>query len=240
MNASSCSSVAVHRPHFKSQTMDEPSVNPVSSNVPVNAFPPGSPSSDVELNVDPPTGAVSYNGVPVTNITVSGQDTTQVTVTYTGTSFSAGQWAHVGIIGTGATTAAMENSYWTKNGTPVASTEGHQPGVEFSGTSTDWLVVRVTDYDAMGNVIGHNWSDAQASNFSLVGNPGVDLFVSCATMLSPTEIPLDLLNEGLTGFGAESSIMPLTAPVPEPSSLVAALGVLGMSGYAWARRRRAR
>jgi hypothetical protein len=212
-----------------------PSDNPAVPASAENSFPPGSPTQGVLLDVSS-NGTVTSNGSPVTNITVTGNGTDQVTVNYSGTTFSEGQWTHVGIRGTGTTDAMIQNAYWSINGTPVDSIDGHQAGVDFSGTSSQWMVVRVTDYDSMGNVIGHNWSEAQAGGFSLVGNPGVNLYVSYATLLSPTEIPLDQLNESLTGFGQESSIFTLSA-VPEPSSLVlASVGSLGLMAYTWCRR----
>ena len=213
---------------------DNKSVSPGNE----NSFYPGTATQGAFVNVAA-NGTVTYNGSPISNITVSGNATDQVTVTYSGTTFSQGQWTHVGIRGTGTTHATIENAYWTINGVPVNSIDGHQAGVDFSGTSSEWLIVRLTDYGAMGDVIGHNWSEAQASGFTLVGNPGVDLYVSYATMLSSSEIPLDQLNEGLTGFGAESPVMTLSG-TPEPSSLVlASIGSLGLVAYAWGRRRRA-
>jgi hypothetical protein len=205
-----------------------------------NSFPPGTPSQGQMVDVSA-SGTVTYNGTPISNITVSGNGTDQVTVMYSGTTFSDGQWTHVGIRGTGTTHATIANAYWTINGVQVSSLAGHQAGVDFSGSSTDWLIVRVTDYDSLGDVIGHNWSEEQASGFTLLGNPGVDLYVSYATMISSSEIPLADLNEGLTGFGTESPIMTLTAPAPEPSSLVvASVGALSLIASAWIRSRTAR
>ena len=109
--------------------------------------------------------------------------------------------------------------------------------MRFSGTSSEWLIVRVTDYDANHDVIGHNWTEQQASGFTLTGNPGVNLDVSYATMISPTEIPLDQLNENLVGFGPESPIMTLSA-TPEPSSLVlTSISFLFLAVYVRLRRR---
>jgi hypothetical protein len=199
-----------------------------------NSFPPGTPTQGAFLEVSS-NGTVTYNGSPISNITVSGNGTDQVTVNYSGTSFSEGQWTHVGIRGTGTDHAMIENAYWTISGVPVDSIDGHQAGVDFSGTSSDWSIVRVTDYDSSGHVIGHNWSEAQAGGFSLVGNPGVDLYVSYATLLSPTEIPLDQLNENLGGFGPESPVITLSG-TPEPSSLVlASVGSLCLVADAWRR-----
>jgi PEP-CTERM motif len=200
-----------------------------------NSFPPGTASKGEFVNVSP-TGVVTYDGKTITNIVVSGNGTDKVEVTYSGTTFSAGQSAHVGIFGTGGSNATIANAYWTINGKPVNSLDGHQAGVKFTGTSSEYLLVRVTDYNSSHQVIGHNWTEAQATGFTLVGNPGVNLNVSYATMLSPTEIPLNQLNESLTGFGSESSIMTLSS-TPEPSSMVlAALGMLGVAAYARSRR----
>jgi hypothetical protein len=200
-----------------------------------NAFYPGT-ATQGEFATVSSNGSVTYNGNPVPNITVVGNGTKDVAVTFTGTTFTAGQWTHVGIFGTGASHASIANAYWTINGSPVNSLDGHQAGVKFTGTSSNWLLVRVTDYNAADQVIGHNWTEAQATGFTLVGNPGVNLNVSYATMISPTQIPLDQLNENLTGFGTESSIMTLSS-TPEPSSIVlASLGVLGLAAYARYRR----
>jgi hypothetical protein len=213
---------------------DNPSIPPGDR----NSFSPGTPGKGAFVDVSS-DGTVTYNGSVISNINVSGNGTDRVTVTYSGTTFSQGQWAHVGIRGMGTTRATIENAYWAINGVPVNSGDGHQAGVDFSGTFSEWLIVRVTDYDSVGNVIGHNWSEAQASDFSLVGNPGVDLYVSYATLLSPTEIPLDQLNEDLTGFGRDKTPFTLSG-TPEPSAMVlASVGSLGLMVYAWGRRRRA-
>jgi hypothetical protein len=41
----------------------------------------------------------------------------------------------------------VADSHWSNGGTPVNSSDGHLPGVNFSGTSSDWLVTRVTIHD---------------------------------------------------------------------------------------------
>jgi hypothetical protein len=209
---------------------DQPQAN-------TKSFPPGNTA------VPPAHGAfsqvsgntVTFMGNPISAIQISGNGTTSVAVTFSGTTFNANDWTHVGIFGTG--NARITDSFWTINGVPVFSNDGHMPGVAFTGTSTSWLIVRVTIYDALNNVIGHEWAEEQATADSLTGS-GVPLFVSTATMLSSTQIPLDQLNENLGGFGPESPITPLPS-LPEPSSLaLAGAGLLGLA-LARARSRRA-
>src|SRR5262249_38737089 len=137
------------------------------------------------------------------------------------------------------------------DGIPVANNIDpcHLPGVIFQGNSSDWLLVRVTLYDANGNVCGHEWVEDHATSFTLVGSvvnlPGV----STASVVVPAAefpdgIPLDQLNNGLPelladhglGFGPESPIQPLQA-VPEPASvLMLSAGALGLFAYGWRRR----
>jgi hypothetical protein len=199
------------------------------------AFPPGTSTKGLVLSVssngtisDPTTGKI------VTNITISGNDSTHVTLTYTGTTFNQNDWTHVGLggIGNGVT---ISNSYWSENGSQVKSSAGHQPGIGFNGTSSTFILVRITDYDTNNNVIGHEWAEQQSASFRLMGTT-VPLHVSMAEMTSPMEIALDNLNANLTGFGPESTIMTLAA-VPEPSSLIlTVVGLLGMLGYTQIRR----
>ncbi len=62
------------------------------------------------------------------------------------------------------------------------------------------------------------------------------LSVSYATMLSTTEIPLDQLNESLTGFGPSNAAVGYWEAVPEPSTIISgvlllaplAAGIVGM------------
>jgi hypothetical protein len=200
------------------------------------SFPPGTSTQGQFLDVSS-NGTITQqsNGDPVTNITVSNNDTSKVTVTFTGTTFNAGDWTHIGVNGTGSS-VHVEDSWWSTSGTESSSIDGHQPGVTFQGTSTNWEIVRVTLYDPQDNVIGHEWVEQQATGFVLTGS-SVPLDVSTATMISPTEIPLDQLNGNLTGFGPESGIMTLSA-MPEPSALIlASVGFLGVLIYARASRR---
>jgi hypothetical protein len=95
--------------------------------------------------------------------------------------------------------------------------------------------VRVTLYNSLDQVVGHEWAEAMASNFGLSNQLNQSINFSYATMLSPTEIPLDGLNEGLQGFGPESPIKTLNGQ-PEPSSLV--LGGIALTCVLVATRRR--
>ncbi len=199
------------------------------------AFPPGTSTQGVRLNVSS-NGTITNpsTGMTVTNISISGNDSTHVTVTYTGTTFNQNDWTHVGLVGMG-NGVTISNSYWSVNGTSVNSGPGHQAGVGFKGTSSNFLLVRVTDYDANNNVIGHEWAEQQATGYALTGST-VPLRVSMATMESPTEIPINQLNGDLTGFGPESPITTLNA-VPEPSSLIlVSLGFAGLFAYSRIRR----
>jgi hypothetical protein len=174
---------------------------------------------------------VSYGGSMISSIQISGNDTTRVTVTFSGTTFTAGEWTHVGIRGTGS--ARIADSSWSMDTTEVSGPYGHMPGITFSGTSSNWLIVRVTEYSSSNpsDVIGHEWSEQQASGFSLTGS-GVPLYVSYATYLSNTQIPLDALNNDFVDNQgnsynpqlqqADGSPQLLPAAVPEPATLLMA------------------
>ena len=199
------------------------------------AFPPGTSTQGLVLGVSS-NGTITNpsTGLTVTNITISGNDSTHVTLTYTGTTFNQNDWTHVGLGGMGSG-VTISNSFWSDNGSQVQSSAGHQPGITFKGTSSTFMLVRVTDYDTNNNVIGHEWAEQQSASFKLMGTT-VPLHVSMATMTSPTEVPLVQLNGSLTGFGPESPIMSLGA-VPEPSSgILAAVALLAMLGYFQSRR----
>jgi hypothetical protein len=219
------------------------------------SFPPGNqavlPAHGLFLQVvgntvyNPPYSSPPTSAPPPTTpynlIQVSGNDSTRVMVTFHTDPTSsqpvipAGDWTHVGIFGSGR--GRMVDSFWTSNGVPVNSSQGHMPGVVFQGSSSNWLVERVTLYDAFGNPIGHEWVEDQATGFSLVGS-GVDLYYSTATLISPTEIPLDQLNNELPGFGPESPVQVLAASVPEPASvLLLGVGASGLFVYGWRRRK---
>jgi hypothetical protein len=230
-------------------TSDNPSLTPTLSFEPGDL--PGHTGTNGDFVMVSPNGTLTDTNSSDPNVSqyiqVSGNQTDRVTITFTvvpdtslGGSYSTnlfpqGYGTHVGIRGDGSVRVA--DSYWSNGGTAANSSDGHLPGVNFSGTSIDWLVTRVSIYDSSGNVIGQEWEEQQAASFSLTGS-NVPLYVSYATLLSPTQIPLEDLNNSLTGFGSESPVVRLAAAaVPEPSGLViASIGILGMLGYAWSRR----
>jgi hypothetical protein len=145
-------------------------------------------------------------------------------------------------------TAKIQYSRWSYNGQPVNSDFGHMPGVEFQGTSSVWRIVRITEYDSAGDVDGHEWSEEQASDYSLFGSD-VPLNVSIATFVSSTQIPLDALNNDFkdnqgnqynpTPVQLDGPPQLLPAAVPEPGTLtLLGTGAMSLIVYGWRRRKR--
>jgi hypothetical protein len=170
------------------------------------------------------------------NITVSGNGTQQVTVTFSGQTFPAGYWTHVGVGTLGNNDIHIAESHWSENGAPAGGMAGAVPGVKFLGASASWTVERVALYDATNNVIGHEWAEAQGSG-PVITPTDVGLYYSTATLISPTQIPLDQLNNSLGGFGPESPIQflpPASAPAP-PTLVLACVGGLCLLGRRWRR-----
>lgn len=131
----------------------------------------------------PPSG--HHFGPPFpSNFQVAGNGTNRVTVTFTGATFSAGESTHVGFAETGSG-ARIADSYWSNNGAPATGMDGRMPGIQFSGTSSSWLIERVTLYDSLAgnNIIGHEWVEDQATSAVLKGNPSSGLYYSTAAMI---------------------------------------------------------
>jgi hypothetical protein len=186
-------------------------------------------------------------------IQVSGNGTNSLQVTLNTrdhTPFPQGYWTHVGFFDNSPgdqNTAKIKDSWWSYNGNQVNSELGHMPGVKFQGTSSDWFIVRLTLYDRAGDVIGHEWAEQQDSGFSLIGS-GVPLYVSTATFVSPTQIPLDALNNDFKdNQGKQYNPTPvqldgppqlLPAAVPEPGTLtlLGTAALTGLSYFGWRRR----
>jgi hypothetical protein len=201
------------------------------------------------INPPPPT-------TPFGLIQISGNDTTRVQVTFHTDPLSSqpvmptGFWTHVGIFGSGS--GRFADGFWTINGIPVGGDIDpcRLPGVEFHGNSSDWLLVRVTLYDANGNPCGHEWVEDHATSFTLVGTSMTIPGVSTTSVVVPrvifpdgiagedlnNSLPELLADHGLQ-FGPESQIQPLQA-VPEPASvLLFSAGALGLFARGWRRRK---
>lgn len=207
----------------------------------------GTPVNDLEIILQS-SSAIHVNGLfsttslmaPTTAFppgTISNNDTSVVDLSWSGSTIGNGVWTHVGAYGTDTATVSISSANWTidgfpAGGVPIPSVLPYDPlGSEFG-------VVRATLYSALsgGEVIGHLWyelpADDGATTFASVFNANSQtptIYASWAfNTPSSSLIPLDALNESLTGFGPESPIRSLVTP--EPSSLLIlglGLGVCG-------------
>lgn len=160
-----------------------------------------------------------------------------LTINYYGATIPDGDWTHVGAYGTAVAAPTVTSAYWTEGGFPINGGSIPFPSVSFVNYgAVDFGVVRATMYNPQGLVINTVWyegpADPGSSSFASLfnSNPGTPtIYVSWAfNTPSPTPIPIQDLNENLTGFGPESSIHTLS--IPEPSSLLMLELGLGLCG----------
>jgi hypothetical protein len=199
--------------------------------------------SDITVEKTLETPSTKHPGGKFTGAGLGDNGTTKVVIDYFGHTFDNGEWTHVGAEFSTSkdTEVKITNSYWTKDGTEIKSSSlgGKLPGATAVDPPSGWVVLRVDSYDGLtGPLVGSEWIEGKGSSPSdvMVRNDlDVTLYVSTSYLLSPTEIPLELLNDSLAGFSTPTPVVALP-PVPEPSSLVPALAVLGIAAAARAIR----
>jgi hypothetical protein len=170
---------------------------------------------------------------------VTGDGTNSVVIDWSGATVNQGQTAHCGVSTSNYNPSIrIVESWWTVGGVKFIPNlnDGVQAQADFDGGS-GFTVARIELYDDIfgSNVIGTEWIEGPGNLFS-ISNKTLDgpVFVSVATLASPTEIPIEDLNYSLSGFGPQSVIFELN-PVPEPASIM----LLGLGGLVMLRRRKA-
>jgi hypothetical protein len=168
----------------------------------------------------------AHNGQPGARFpshSVTGNGTTNVTITWSGATIFPGNWTHVGAatpVGTGTPNGLqVEDSFWTINGkeidpgNPTGRRSGLLPSFQFTGNSGSgpWLVARVTLYDnPNGMVIGHAWAEGRGTGVTISNQTTeVPIFETTAFLTPVGKVPLASLNETLGGFGPDGPLTTL-------------------------------
>jgi hypothetical protein len=167
---------------------------------------------------------------------INGNGSNSVTLDWSGATVNNKDITHVGFAAYGM--AEVAESYWTVGGLELHPRIGFLTAV-FSGATTDFLVERILLFSDLSGteLIGTIWWEDQAMAVTNYNFSGVVAFASVSTARFSTEIPLEDLNESLTGFGSESAIQQYTpSAVPEPASLLLmASSLAGLFGFTFMR-----
>lgn len=204
----------------------------------------GNVANDYHLKV------VSTNPIPIDNTftsggdvafnapTVTGAGTTSVSLDFAGATVNPGQTTHVGFLSIGNFDVKVAESFWTFGGLEILPRIG-MASATFTGAASDFLVARVSLFDdlAGSNLIGTMWWEDQASSATINNFTTEPVYASIAFARFSNMIPLENLNESLTGFGTESGIQFL-APIPEPETYAMLMAGLGLIGFMTRRRRK--
>jgi hypothetical protein len=181
--------------------------------------------------------------VPFTKATITGNQTTDVTINYSGATVNPGQSTHAGAdLLTDGDLTIIED-WWTLDGVRVTGSQG-LASYRCLGDQNKWIVAKTELYSAEvnGTLLGTEWAECRGTDIQVINAMGGTIWGRTAR-LPPcsTEVTLDRLNASLAGFGpfGPVAVIPSSYPVPATTGIwVALLGLmLGVSALYVLRRR---